>query len=441
MAQTTTPCPRCGGQMIADVQQIFDVGVDPMDKERLLRGAANIAVCPSCGYQSQIAMPIVYHDPEKELLLTYFPSELNMPLPEQEKVLGPMITKVVNSLPPEKKKGYLFQPRSMLTYDTLFETILEADGITKEMLNEQKYKGELIRRLLQTSPESLTEVIHQEESHIDQSFFLMLNNTLDAAVQMRDKKSFEALKNLQEVLFKETEFGRELKVQADFTQKAIKDLQELGGNLNRDTLLDLVLNSPADIYLQTLTGLARSGMDYEFFTKLSSRIDSAEGEEKEKFAAIRTQLLDLTQRIDKALAEEKEARRRLLEEILKQDDMESAVYQAVRAIDQQFTDVVNEELAAARKDGDFMRSGKLQQLLDIIGKPYTAPEEINRLETMLGAESEDALKALIEEEPEMAGDEMKKLVAELIEEGRTQNSLTPEVMEKLQMIQKVITEA
>ena len=441
MAQTTTPCPRCGGQMIADVQQIFDVGVDPMDKERLLRGAANIAVCPSCGYQSQIAMPIVYHDPQKELLLTYFPSELNMPLPEQEKVLGPMITKVVNSLPPEKKKGYLFQPRSMLTYDTLFETILEADGITKEMLNEQKYKGELIRRLLQTSPESLTEVIHQEESHIDQSFFLMLNNTLDAAVQMRDKKSFEALKNLQEVLFKETEFGRELKVQADFTQKAIKDLQELGENLDRDTLLDLVLNSPADIYLQTLTGLARSGMDYEFFTKLSSRIDSAEGEEKEKFAAIRTQLLDLTQRIDKALAEEKEARRRLMEEILKQDDMESAVYQAVRAIDQQFTDVVNEELASARKAGDFMRSGKLQQLLDIIGKLYTAPEEINRLETMLGAESEDALKALIEEEPEMAGDEMKKLVAELIEEGRTQNSLTPEVMEKLQMIQKVITEA
>ena len=267
MAQTTTPCPRCGGQMIADVQQIFDVGVDPMDKERLLRGAANIAVCPSCGYQSQIALPIVYHDPEKELLLTYFPPELNMPLPEQEKVLGPMITKVVNSLPPEKKKGYLFQPRTMLTYDTLFETILEADGITKEMLNEQKYKGELIRRLLQTAPDSLAEVIRQEESHIDQSFFLMLNNTMDAAVQMRDKDSYEKLRALQDVLFKETAYGRELKVKADFTQKAITDLQELGDKLNRDTLLELVLNSPDDVYLQTLTGLARNGMDYEFFTK------------------------------------------------------------------------------------------------------------------------------------------------------------------------------
>ena len=439
MAQTTTPCPRCGGQMIADVQQIFDVGVDPMDKERLLRGAANIAVCPSCGYQSQIALPIVYHDPEKELLLTYFPPELNMPLPEQQKVLGPMITKVVNSLPPEKKKGYLFQPRTMLTYDTLFETILEADGITKEMLNEQKYKGELIRRLLQTAPDSLAEVIRQEESHIDQSFFLMLNNTMDAAVQMRDKDSYEKLRALQDVLFKETAYGRELKIKADFTQKAITDLQELGDRLNRDTLLELVLNSPDDVYLQTLTGLARNGMDYEFFTKLSSRINSAEGEEKEKFTKIRTQLLDLTQRIDKALAEEKEARRKLLEEILKQDDMESAVYQAVRAIDQSFTDVVNEELAAARKAGDFMRSGKLQQLLDLIKKLYTAPEEIHMLETMLGAETEEALEALIEETPEMASEEMKNLVAGLIEEGKAQNSLTPEVTEKLQMIQKVLS--
>ena len=439
MAQTTTPCPRCGGQMIADVQQIFDVSVDPLDKERLLRGATNIAVCPSCGYQSQIAMPIVYHDPEKELLLTYFPPEMNMPLPEQQKILGPMITKVVNSLPPEKKKGYLFQPRTMLTYDTLIETILSADGITKEMLNEQKYKSELIRRLLQTSPDSLKEVIRQEESHMDQSFFLMLNNTMDAAIQLRDKQSFESLQHLQEILFTETEYGRELKKRADSTQKAISDLRNLGENLNRDSLLDLVLASPDEAYLQTLAGLARNGMDYEFFTKLSSRINAAEGEEKERFSGIRTQLLDMTQRIDKALAEEKEARRKLLEEILKQDDMESAVYQAVRAIDQQFTDIVNEELAAARKAGDFMRSGKLQQLLDLIKKLYTAPEAVQHLEKMLAAENEDALRALIEEEPELVDDEMKTLVDELIEEGKAQNSLTPEVSEKLAMIKRVIS--
>ena len=33
---------------------------------------------------------------------------------------------------------------------------------------------------------------------------------------------------------------------------------------------------------------------------------------------------------------------------------------------------------------------------------------------------------------------MKKLVTDLIEEGKVQNSLTPEVMDKLTMIQKVL---
>ena len=120
--------------------------------------------------------------------------------------------------------------------------------------------------------------------------------------------------------------------------------------------------------------------------------------------------------------------------------MESAVYQAVRAIDQQFTDIVNEELAAARKAGDFMRSGKLQQLLDIIKKLYTAPEAVQNLERMLAAENEDALRALLEEEPELVNDEMKTLIGDLIEEGKAQNSLTREVTEKLDMIRKVLAE-
>ena len=86
-----------------------------------------------------------------------------------------------------------------------------------------------------------------------------------------------------------------------------------------------------------------------------------------------------------------------------------------------------------------MRSGKLQQLLDLIQKLYTAPEELQKLETMLSAETEDALKALIEENPDLAGEEMKKLVADLMEEGKAQNSLTPEITDKLTMIQKVLS--
>ncbi len=438
MAQTTTPCPRCGGQMLADVQQIFDVAQDPMDKERLLRGAANIALCPSCGYQSGIAMPIVYHDPDKELLLTYFPPEMNMNIDEQEKIMGPLIKKVVDSLPPEKKKGYLFQPRKMLKYETLINTILEADGITKEMIDEQRYKGELLRRLLQTSPDALVEVIHQEESHIDQAFFMMFSSAMQGALQMRDQKTLDALRSLQQVLFTETEYGRQLKVRADSTNQAIKDLQETGDKLDRDTLLQLVLNAKDDAYLQTIASLARGGMDYEFFSKLTAAIDAAEGEEKEKYTKTRESLLTLVQEIDKAVAEEKEARRELLEAILKQDDMEGALYQAVQGIDETFTEIAKQELDAARKSGDFMRSRKIQQLLDLIKKLYTAPEEVQLLEKMLSTETDEELNAVIEEEPKMKSDDMRALVTSLIEEGTAQNSLKPEMLEKLNRIQKAI---
>jgi len=57
----------------------------------LLSGAYNLIQCPTCGYQGQVPMPIVYHDPEHELLLTYFPPELNVPVNQQEQMIGPLI--------------------------------------------------------------------------------------------------------------------------------------------------------------------------------------------------------------------------------------------------------------------------------------------------------------------------------------------------------------
>ena len=64
----------------------------------------------NCGYQGPLSTPVVYHDPEKEFFLTYFPPELGLPLNEQERMMGPYITQVVNRLPPEKRKAYLFPP-------------------------------------------------------------------------------------------------------------------------------------------------------------------------------------------------------------------------------------------------------------------------------------------------------------------------------------------
>ena len=130
MAQTQIACPRCRQLIAANVEQLFDVTADPQAKQRLLSGQVNHARCPHCGYQGRLATPVVYHDNEKELLLTFFPAELGLPVNEQERMIGPLIKQVTDRLPPEKRKAYLLKPQANLTYESMLETILGKDGIT-----------------------------------------------------------------------------------------------------------------------------------------------------------------------------------------------------------------------------------------------------------------------------------------------------------------------
>src|SRR5512143_2999616 len=138
MPQTQIACPRCRQLITAQIEQLFDVTAEPASKQRLLSGASNRANCPNCGYQGALATPMVYHDADKELLLTYFPSELGMAVNDQEKLIGPLINQVVNKLPPEKRKAYILRPQSFLTYQSLIEKILEGEGVSREMLDEQQ---------------------------------------------------------------------------------------------------------------------------------------------------------------------------------------------------------------------------------------------------------------------------------------------------------------
>lgn len=437
MAQTVTTCPRCHSQMAANIQQIFDLNNDPADKDRLLSGQVNVAVCPSCGYRSAVGVPLVYHDPEKELLLTYFPAEAGLAVNEQERILGPLINQVVNRLPMEERKGYLLRPQSMLTYETLLEKVLEADGITKEMLKEQEDKVKLLRRLLTASDESIPEIISQEVAQIDQTFFGLFSNLQSSAVQMQDQASLKKLKTIQDILLKETPYGRELKVKADSTQKALTDLQELGEKLNRDSLLDLVIAAGDDTYLQTLAGLARNGMDYEFFSSLSAKITQAEGEEKERLTATREKLLALTAQIDAAVAEQKALRKQVFDALMKEENLEEGIAKYARAIDDAFMEVARVELDDARKKGDFMQSGKVQKLLDKIEAMSKMPPEIEFLEQLVEKNDVAEITAMIDENKDKVNDAFKQLLETFIGQVKSVPE-QKELLDKLEMIQKII---
>lgn len=438
MAQTVTTCPRCHHQMTTNIQQVFDLRQDPQDKERLLSGQVNMASCPSCGFQSAIGIPLVYHDPEKELLLTYFPSEMGLPINEQEKVLGPLINQVVNRLPMEERKGYLFTPQSMLTYDTLIERILEADGITKEMLQDQEKKITLLKHLLTASEDSLPDIVEEEKALMDQSFFALFSNIQASAARTNDETTKTRIKAIQNLLLEKTAYGQELKKRALSTEKALKDLQDLGDKLNRETLLDLVLQAPDDVYLQTLAGLARNGMDYEFFSALSARIESADEEDKKAYEEIREKLLEMTQQIDATITEQTKLRKQVFDEIMKDEDPGQGIAKYARAIDETFLQIARDELAAARKEGDFARSGKIQKLLDTIEEMSKTPAEVEFLEQLLEKQDVAEMTAFLDANKENVTDDFKNILESLIEQLGKAPDQQPELLEKLKLIQKIV---
>ncbi len=115
MTKTQVSCPNCRQPVVADVDQLFDVNADPSAKQRLLSGSFNLIQCKMCGYQGNLSTILVYHDPEKELLLTFVPPEIGLPRNEQERVIGGLINQVISKLPQEKRKGYLLNPQTTLT--------------------------------------------------------------------------------------------------------------------------------------------------------------------------------------------------------------------------------------------------------------------------------------------------------------------------------------
>jgi len=276
------------------VQQLFDIGEDPSAKAKLLSGAVNFVQCPNCGYQGSLATPVVYHDPQKELLLTFVPPELGLPHDEQERLLGQLINQAVNRLKPEQRKAYLLQPQAHLTLQGLIERILDADGITREMLQSQQQKLNLLQRLLSASDRDVqVEIVRQEEQLVDGDLFNMLTRLLETAAASGDQEAVGQLEDLRNLLIENSKFGQQIQQQTEEVQKAIQSLQELGSNLTREKLLDLIIDAPNETRRSALVSLTRPGMDYEFFQLLTERIDHAGDQQREELTELRSNWLTL----------------------------------------------------------------------------------------------------------------------------------------------------
>ena len=424
MAKVQTSCPRCKTPVAVDVEQVFDLNSDPQAKQRLLSGQVNVIHCPNCGYDGMLGTPIIYHDPEKEFLFTFVPSEMGLAVNEQERLIGPLINQVVNRLPLEKRKAYILRPQTMLTFQTMVEKILEGDGISRQMIDDQQKRLTLLQRLLSIpTAESRLEVIKQEESLINEDFFNMFARLMEATLAQGDEHSAQALASLQQELVENTTVGHKIQEQSREAQDVIKVLQDASKDgLTREKLVDIFVDAAdSDIKLSTITSLVRAGMDYTFFQLLTERIDASPDDKKPGLEAMREKLLGYIQELDNQRQLQMGQTRKLLDAILASPNPQEALKENFAHVDEYFVELVEQELANARAAADLNRSANLQKIKTVLEEASAPPPELAFIEQLLELENYDQRLELMQSKVELITPEFTQMLGGLVAQTEAQH--------------------
>lgn len=435
-ARTQVSCPNCRQPVVVEIQQLFDLNEDPRAKEMLLSGLVNMIQCPHCQYNGRLATVVVYHDPAKELLLTNVPAELGLPRNEQEKMIGGLINRVMNALPQEQRKAYLLSPQATLTYQGMIEKILEADGITKEMIEGQQKKLNLLQRLLTLSDDSLEEVAKQEDSLLDAEFFTLISQLIESSAASGDQDTAQSFSELQEKLLSMTSFGQQMQAQISEMEQAVQALQAAGEGLTREKLLDIVIDAPNENRVRALVSLARQGMDYSFFQILSDRIDQVDATARGELVELRERLLEYTREVDQQVEARLTQARQLLSAILQSHNIQEATLENLSAVDQFFLQVLNAELDAVRKAGDQVKAGKLQQVLNVLEQASSPPPEVGFIQDLLDQPDDPARETLLHSRGEEVTPELIETLTAVM--NQAQGGQDEALVEKLRAIHRQV---
>lgn len=418
MFNTTVNCPQCKTPFTAKIEQIFDVGRDPLAKSRFLRGSFNVITCPRCGSQSMIAAPIVYHDPSKEILYSYVPMELGLRAEDQERMLGTLTRAIVNSLPAEQRKGYLLRPApAFITLQSMVEKVLEADGVTKEMLEAQRAKVILVEKFLGVkNEEELPALVKEHDAHLDYAFFELFTAAAQSAAEQGDRASAEKMLALRNKVVELSSLGKKSNEQAQMFENIADELSELGDKLTPETFFDMVIKAENIDRAIALVTLARPLVDYSFFMKLTRVINQAPDSDRARLQELRDAILDTIGKVDQVAQAQVQQATGLLQALLEAPDLKKAILDNIPRIDNSFMAVLGQNYDAAKKAGHDDIAHKFQKIGDTILELIrdSAPPEVKLINELLNFETEEESLA-----------EVKRRAAEI----------TPQVIEAMKSIE------
>lgn len=379
-------CPNCGTRYVAQVQSIVDVGQDPRLKALLLRGQLNTVVCPSCGTPGVVNAPLLYHDPTKELLLLFIPPELNLPMAERERLTGNLVNALMSIIPPEERKGYFLNPRTVLTRQGLIDEILKADGVTREMIEKQRAKNRLLQNLLSAldNEEQLQALIEQNKADIDYPFLLILASAAESSAMAGQEQVTEKLLRLRDVLLERVPIALPEPLPVDTPTAEVVD--RLVAAKDKETRWALVVYN-------------RHLLDYAFFQELSRRIEQATPEEAQTLRELRNELLEMTAQLDREAQAVRERKIQLLQEALDSPDPASLLRARSEELDALFLAILGTALRNAQQAGateDAKRLAEINELVRTILQE-ALPAELRLVNELVSTDYPEGTRKLLEE--------------------------------------------
>ncbi|NTU81976.1 MAG: hypothetical protein HGA45_21795 [Chloroflexales bacterium] len=413
-------CPSCGTQFRAGIYTLVDVTQQPELKQALMGGQLNVAVCPSCRTASMLGAPMVYHDAAKQLCLVYFPQELSSRPEDQERFVGEATTFIMRSLPPDAPRAYLLAPRRFLTLPSLLDSILEADGISRESLERQRQHIELVSELASrlTDEEQFKALVEQRRAELTPEFMATLAAFIDATPDTQ-ADSREMLLEVQ---------GHLLDLLGD--PDAPSDAEVASAV---ESLL-----AAADDELEFAVAEQRDMIDYAFFEAWTARIAAVEAAgdaaEAARLSDRRARILAIVEDLDRQAQAIFEAGSVLLGEVMEASDPVAALRERADRVDEAFMMVLSANAAAAQRAGRDDVLGRFEQIgeaaIEII-QSRLSPEERFINELLMAETPQEATKLLRKNVAKINPDLVKRLNEFADQEEKRANKPTAERLRQL----------
>ncbi|MBN2005415.1 MAG: hypothetical protein JXA21_18805 [Anaerolineae bacterium] len=412
-------CPSCGNRFQTPVQQILDVRVNPEAKNRVMSGMVNGSTCPACGTSGPLNLPFIYHDPEKDVALLYLPVGLGHSEEERQKAAGTLARQLMDSLPMEERKGYLLQPETFISMETLVKRVLELEGVTEADLEHNRQQREFLDTFFNATQEEWESLLAQNEGMIDEAFFSMLQYTLQVmAMAGPEGADFQKFREVYDFIVANSALGRLL-------TRRTEVISVFSENPSRESLVQALAEAPDDGTLYVLVQSGLPLLDYAFFQRLLKRIDEAgNADEKERLTNLRRRILEIRDEISQAAQKLMMERGGLLEKMVKTEDVSKMVRSHLSELDDTFSLVLRTELEEAQRQNNAKMVERLQEVARVLTQVMeeNMPPEMVLARRLLMSPTDEQERQLLEQNQALLTPQFFQLLENLESNSREEGN-------------------